>query len=284
MQISFSKYHGTGNDFILVDNREGIFPQTDQKLIQKLCARHYGIGADGLILLNLHASGQGYYMAYFNADGAVSSFCGNGSRCFVHFAASLGLFDQKWSFEAFDGLHRASLNDDLVTLDMQDAGLPLAASPDTLQPSWKIDTGSPHFLHYVNSQQELFPKDDYGQDQFVSLARRVRYSSSYAEEGINVNFLYRSAGEEHDLEIRTYERGVEDETQSCGTGVTAAALLETYLVHSASQELIEDVDFTCKIKSQGGVLCVQGSLTPSGFRNIQLIGPAKPVFKGQIEI
>ena len=203
MVINFTKYQGTGNDFVIIDNREGNFSNLD---VKSICDRRFGVGADGLMLLE-NIDGYDFKMVYYNSDGAVSSMCGNGGRCLVHFAHSIGVIKKSCTFLAIDGEHEAKVEGDQVSLKMNDLN-----EIDFRENSCVLDTGSPHYIKFI---KEMPQKD------FVSQASAIRYSSEFKEKGINVNFILAQANK---IVIRTYERGVEDETLSCGTGVTAAAI------------------------------------------------------------
>ncbi len=205
MKIAFVKYQGTGNDFVMIDDREKTFPQA-QKIIAKLCDRRFGIGADGLILLQ-NAEGFDFKMVYFNADGNPSTMCGNGGRCLVHFATSLGIIQHTAQFLAVDGPHEATISDNRVSLKMADVSKITFDGDDAV-----LDTGSPHYVRFVEDAMEV--------DVFTE-GRKIRHGKAYDEEGINVNFVSLSR---NGIAVTTFERGVENETLSCGTGVTAAAL------------------------------------------------------------
>lgn len=258
MQISFEKYQGTGNDFIMIDNRDGAF-DTMSLPISSLCDRRFGIGADGLIVIENHPT-LDFNMIYFNSDGS-QSFCGNGSRCAVMFAKNLGIIEKETHFLSTDGEHFATVQNGLVSLQMHDV-LEYSKQGD----DFVINTGSPHYLSFV---------EDVNQLNIVPEAHKIRYSDTYAEHGINVNYLQNSSD---CLNIRTYERGVEDETLSCGTGVTAAAIA-LYL-----NEKNKEAQKTTFIKTMGGNLTVSFTKTDDGFTNIFLIGPAVHTFSGQVNI
>lgn len=256
-QFTFYKYQGTGNDFILVDHRKGGFPKQDKALIARWCDRRFGIGADGLILLEKDST-LDFKMVYYNADGSESTMCGNGGRCIVAFARDLGIIDKKCKFSAIDGPHEASISGDIVSLKMIDV-----KEIKSLQNASVVDTGSPHYVTYVE-ELETYPVFEKG--------RQIRNSDSFKAEGINVNFVQVLGSDS--LFVRTYERGVEDETYSCGTGVTAAAL--TYLQdHDLSQ---------VQIKVKGGKLEVKAEKNGTEFSNIWLEGPALRVFQTEIEL
>lgn len=256
MTFSFYKYQGTGNDFVVIDNREGAYSFTKDE-VASICHRRFGIGADGLMLLQ-NRKDYDFEMVYYNADGAEGSMCGNGGRCLVRFAADLGIIQNRCRFLAVDGEHEAAVNPDgTVGLKMIDVN-GISRDGD----AFVLNTGSPH---YVRSTTELEKVDVFTE------GRAVRYSGAYAGEGINVNFVKPINGVLH---VRTYERGVEDETYSCGTGVTAVALVY------GDREGQNDIS----LQTKGGPLKVTFDKTPAGFRNIWLIGPAEKVFEGKFSI
>lgn len=254
--ISFYKYQGTGNDFVMIDNRNLIFDKTNLALVTDLCDRRFGIGADGVILIE-NCSSSDFEMIYFNPDGS-QSLCGNGSRCAVMFAKFLGMIENETNFTAIDGEHYARIEEEQVFLKMHDVDVFEEINDDYL-----IDTGSPHYIKYVSSVDNIDP---------VSEGRKVRYSDRFKEKGVNVNFLEKVG--EDSLKIRTYERGVENETLSCGTGCTAAAL---------SLGINNDIS-SVNLRAIGGDLKVDFRKEDDKFTNIYLIGPAKQVFKGEIEV
>lgn len=257
MDLHFYKYQGTGNDFVLIDNRKSDF-KNDTKIIKKICDRRFGIGADGLILLeNSSMDLCDFKMVYFNADGNQSTMCGNGGRCIVAFAKQLGVIDSKTTFEAVDGLHSAIIKDDSVNLKMSDV-----PTVNLSRDASFLDTGSPHHVAFVD--------DVYDFDVFTQ-GRRIRNLPNYeAIKGTNVNFIQIKDEVVH---VRTYERGVEDETLSCGTGVTAAAI--TAKMSSKIDEL------PVKVITKGGHLEVNFEIDgPNAVKNIWLKGPATFVFEG----
>lgn len=258
MNFSFHKYQGTGNDFVILDNRQGTSELTNTQ-IRKICDRRFGIGADGLMLLN-SKEGYDFEMKYYNADGNESSMCGNGGRCLVKFAWQLGIHKSKYIFTAVDGIHEASLEDNgWVYLKMKDVD-----HIETHFSGFVLDTGSPH---YVKPESDLINLD------VVKEGREIRYSDTYKKNGINVNFVEQK---DHSIFVRTYERGVEDETLSCGTGVTAAALV--YVHNDNGFNRVE-------VETPGGHLAVEFDKTGENkFENIWLCGPADFVFKGTIDV
>jgi diaminopimelate epimerase len=258
MLVHFYKYQGAGNDFVILDNRGGIYNFSESQ-IRFLCNRRFGVGADGLMLLNL-APGFDFEMKYYNSDGRVSSMCGNGGRCLSMFAYEKGLWKDKATFTAVDGVHEALLMDNgWVQLKMQDVN-GVERDYDTAI----LNTGSPHFVKYAEHVDEL---------DVLTEAKKIRYSHRFVKEGINVNFIEYGADA---LVIRTYERGVEDETLACGTGVTAAAIVAAGSKNQA---------YTVPVKAKGGNLEVRyEKVSEQYFRNIWLCGPAEFVFEGDIEI
>jgi diaminopimelate epimerase len=260
MQLSFYKYQGTGNDFILIDNRLNEITLTNEQ-VKFLCDRRFGIGADGLMLLELEP-GTDFKMVYYNSDGNTSSMCGNGGRCIVAFAKHLGIIDNKAKFLAIDGMHEASINEnEIVSLKMQDV-----KSVEAGDDFFYLNTGSPHYVKLVNNIEAYDVKNT---------GAAIRNNVRFKEIGTNVNFIERT---DERLFVRTYERGVEDETYSCGTGVTAAALV-------AAIKGISNGKNNCLIKTLGGELEVKFErVLEQNFYNIWLIGPAVKVFTGTITI
>lgn len=256
-RIEFVKYQGAGNDFILVDNRDKRYDFITADWIKLLCDRRFGIGADGFIAIN--ASEMDFEADYSNSDGS-KSFCGNGARCAVAFAKTLGIDQSNYYFDAIDGAHHASFLVDLVALEM----LPVS-SVEKVNNDFVLHTGSPHYIRFVN---------DLNQMDVFQVGQSIRYSDAFNEEGINVNFI-----EEHNdgIAIRTYERGVEDETLACGTGVTAAALAFAIKKGLYGKQEIS-------VAARGGDLRVSFYRTAEQqFESIVLIGPAKRVFEGVFE-
>jgi diaminopimelate epimerase len=254
--INFHKYQGTGNDFIMIDNREEGFDKSDLKLIASLCDRRFGIGADGVILIE-NCERADFEMVYFNPDGS-QSLCGNGSRCAVMFANHLGVIQNETTFLAIDGIHKAYIEDEEVRLLMHDV-----STYEMIDQDFLIDTGSPHYIKYVDSTDSVDP---------IVEGRKIRYSDRFSAAGVNVNFLELTG--EGELKIRTYERGVEDETLSCGTGCTAAAL------SLGLKTGVEQVE----LNAIGGVLKVSFKKDGELFKDIYLIGTAERVFAGGITL
>ena len=257
MKFHFFKYQATGNDFILIDNRSGNLSFSKEQ-IGKLCDRRFGVGADGLILIEKDPTAD-FGVNYYNSDGS-QSLCGNGSRAAVHFASQLGITNGKASFGAYDGLHDAELlHSGIVRLKMNDVN-----AVDRVGEDYLIDTGSPHYIKFVTGIQD-FP--------VVEEGKAIRYSERFREQGVNVNFV--EILEWNAIFVRTYERGVEDETLSCGTGVTASALATTF---SGFKSPVH-------VRTRGGELQVEFKTGHSGiFQDIFLIGPAKMVFEGNLEL
>lgn len=260
MKIPFSKYHGTGNDFIIVDNRELNWEPTATE-VSMLCDRHFGIGADGLMLLS-EKNGFMFAMTYYNCDGNESTMCGNGGRCMVAFAKTLGLTGCMTRFWAVDGIHEAEIFDNrpetLYRLRMKDTAISTVYDDGIF-----IDTGSPHFVRFV---------DDAANTDVFSKGRELRNDGRFSPGGTNVDFLEI----QHDhLFVRSYERGVENETLSCGTGVTAAAIAAASCNPSNKGSYV--------IKTQGGILKVSFVQTGDRFTEIWLEGPARFVFSGVAE-
>lgn len=256
--IHFEKYQGTGNDFVMLDNRKGEFANLTIDSIKKLCDRRFGIGADGLIWVQNHAE-YDFEMRYYNADGS-RSFCGNGARCAVKFSKSLGLFNDSAKFLAIDGVHEAQHNEGIVHLKMNEVN-----KVETEGDAYIIYTGSPHYLKFVDSLKDI---------DIVELGKSIRYSDKFQKEGINVNAVCKN---NNGISLLTYERGVEDETLSCGTGATAAALALIF-----SEQKIGNFEIPVKVK--GGNLSISGVFDGKTFTNVYLSGPAEKVFDGTISL
>ncbi|MEO6453281.1 MAG: diaminopimelate epimerase [Ginsengibacter sp.] len=260
MKIEFFKYQGTGNDFILLDNRIHEYDGLAEKQINHLCNRRFGIGGDGLILLKKNAA-LDFEMQYYNADGKEGSMCGNGGRCIVKFAAYLGIHKNIYMFKAADGLHEAEIDlNEIVRLKMNNVD-----KVEVHSDHYILDTGSPHYVKTVSDIMNFDVKHS---------GHAIRNSRNFIKEGINVNFVESLGSDE--IYVRTYERGVEDETLSCGTGVTACALVCAHNDNGFNR---------VEVKTPGGRLSVEfDKLDENHFENIWLNGPANFVFKGTIEI
>lgn len=259
MTLEFSKYQGTGNDFIMINEADLSGIDLSKILIQRLCERRFGIGADGLIVIRKHKQ-LDFYVDYFNADGS-QSFCGNGARCSVKFAQEIGLIQNFTHFEAIDGPHEASIHaDGSVKLRMSDVPGYFIEDEQT----FILDTGSPHYVKFLKNLSDL---------DIVEFGKSIRYSPRFEKEGINVNIC---EFKDDILLVQTYERGVENETFSCGTGVTAVALAA-----ALSEEQYSGIS---KIQTKGGNLKVYWNKNESGFEAIYLEGPAEKVYHGSVEL
>ena len=259
MKLTFYKYQGTGNDFVMIDNRDQKISKNDTKLINRLCDRKFGVGADGLILLeNSENPGDDFKMVYFNADGNESSMCGNGGRCLVAFAKFLNIIENSAQFTAIDGVHEAMISDEIVSLKMQDV-----AEVNKNEDFLFLNTGSPHHINF---------SENIGMKDIKKEGAAIRYSERYGKAGTNVNFV--EAVSADSFSVRTYERGVEDETLSCGTGVTAVAIA----AYEAGKTKSEKV----RLITPGGELSVKFRKDENGYSDIWLSGPAVQVFKGEI--
>jgi diaminopimelate epimerase len=260
MQVQFHKYQGTGNDFIILDNRDGKYNTITNDHVRRLCDRRLGIGADGLMLLN-EKKGYDFEMKYHNSDGKESSMCGNGGRCIVKFAYNLDIHKSEYKFIAVDGEHIAEIDTDgTVSLKMIDVDQIKKFKGDFI-----LNTGSPHYVKLTNDVMDM---------DVYKKGHEIRYSKDFEQEGINVNFVEQA--EEDKIIVRTYERGVEDETYSCGTGVVASALICYH-----NENGYNDVE----VKTLGGGLTVEFDRLDEGkYVNIWLCGPAEKVFEGAVEV
>lgn len=258
MSLPFNKYQGAGNDFIMIDNRNSFFNPHDHFLIEKLCNRRFGIGADGLILIN-SLPGYDFEMVYFNSDGYRGSMCGNGGRCAAAFAIKTGIVSGRMKFMAFDGIHEAYPDGEMINLKMNDV-----KETQTVDGNPFINTGSPHCIIFRENIDEI--------DVFRE-GRIVRYSEGFKPGGTNVNFV--ETGNDG-IYVRTYERGVEDETLSCGTGVTDSAIASVTAGHFDRGPV--------RVRTKGGNLTVDFRIEDNQIKDIWLKGPAVFVFEGNIEI
>jgi diaminopimelate epimerase len=261
MEIQFYKYQGTGNDFILLDNRNNQYSSLTTEQINHICDRRFGIGGDGLMMLN-EKPGYDFEMKYYNSDGKEGSMCGNGGRCITLFAYDMGIHRASYEFIAPDGPHSSVIRPDgSIALKMKDV-----SKIESHKHDFVLDTGSPHYIRFVNDvlEEDVFTK-----------GREIRNCKDFAKEGINVNFV-EQLEEEDAIRVRTYERGVEDETYSCGTGVTAAALVSFHHERGFNE---------VKVKTKGGELTVEYErIDDDHYENIWLCGPAKKAFEGKITL
>ncbi len=260
MQIEFYKYQGTGNDFVILENRDNKYDGLLTEQVKKICHRRFGVGADGLMLLS-KKEGYDFEMIYYNADGNESSMCGNGGRCLVKFAYHKGMHKSTYRFIAIDGEHEAEIDrNGIVRLKMLDVAQVAYHTGHVI-----LNTGSPHFIKFANNVQDI---------DVVQTGSEIRHSKEFMQEGINVNFV--ESIDEDSIFVRTYERGVEDETMSCGTGVTAAALMSAHNENGFNR---------VEVRTPGGHLSVEfEKIDENNFKNIWLCGPAEMVYKGEIKI
>lgn len=263
MSIEFYKYQGAGNDFVIIDDRNGLFDESNFNLINFLCDRRFGIGADGLMLLR-SKEGFDFEMVYFNADGHEGSMCGNGGRCIVAFAYHQKIIKEHCVFMAVDGEHEADMipfdGKTGVSLKMIDVN-----GVEVDEQFCYLNTGSPHYVQVV---------DDLKNYDVVSNGKAIRFNERFEKVGTNVNFIELTG--KQDLAIRTYERGVEDETLACGTGVTAA-VISAYQKRLITSKEVE-------VKAMGGLLKVVFEEKNGVYKNVWLQGPAEFVFKGVLDV
>jgi diaminopimelate epimerase len=255
MDFEYYKYEGTGNDFVMIDNRSQKFNTSDVKLIKHLCDRDNGIGADGFITIN-DKDQFDFEMKYFNSDGNESTMCGNGGRCIIHMANKLGIIDDKAHFYAIDGEHEGVFGEEQVRLKMMDVQGVSKSGDDFI-----LDTGSPHYVKFVEDVNKL---------DVVHEGRSIRNKEQFKAKGINVNFV---SVTDEGIIVRTYERGVEDETLSCGTGCVASAIAASLVIKSS--------DHVFLIHTKGGLLNVQFEVKGDNhFSNIWLEGPVRMDHQG----
>jgi diaminopimelate epimerase len=257
MAYPFYKYQGTGNDFVIIDNRQNIFPKNNTKLVAQMCDRKFGVGADGLLLLETHPTAD-FTMVYYNSDGRLSSMCGNGGRCIVHFARFLKIVENAATFVAVDGMHHATIQGGEVSLQMQDV-LEISIKENSVF----LNTGSPHHVKEVDGLAEY---------NVYTEGKRLR-TEIYGEAGANINFVEQTSPDT--FLVRTYERGVENETLSCGTGVTAVAIAMHTLGNTSENSI--------HLQTPGGNLNVSFTRSENTYTDIYLTGPATQVFKGTWE-
>ncbi len=257
MELTFYKYQGTGNDFIMIDNRKGVFNRDNNQLVARLCDRRFGIGGDGLILLENDPE-LDFRMIYFNSDGNTSSMCGNGGRCIVKFAYDLGAISEKTSFMAIDGPHDAYIKNNLIHLKMINV-----ESVEQNDHFFFMNTGSPHYVEFVNDL-DSFP--------VYAEGYKIRNNDRFRNEGVNVNFVQCISPDT--IGVRTYERGVEDETWSCGTGVTASAIAASFKGYTSP----------INVNTKGGDLLISFTNQNNIYQEVFLCGPAERVFTGKVNI
>lgn len=257
MKIPFDKYQGAGNDFIMVDGRAAVLDPADFELVRRLCDRRYGVGADGLILVLPHESAD-FEMRYFNADGRLGSMCGNGGRCAAHYARRRGMAGPRPSFLAYDGLHAAEVEGDTVRLRLADV-----RGHRIVEGHYALDTGSPHYVVFARDIDRIDVAEE---------GRKWRRSPLFAPGGTNVDFVEATP---EGLAVRTFERGVEEETWACGTGVTAAAIASALKTGAAAGPV--------RVRARGGELKVDFEVRGALVTNIWLTGPATFVFEGSVE-
>jgi len=257
VKLSFVKYQGTGNDFIIFDNRESSLSKENSVFYKRICHRRYGIGADGVILIQDHNE-YDFEMVYFNADGREGSMCGNGARCAVAYSQSIGIIESDAVFLAYDGKHSASINDHNIRIEMTDIN-----DVEVGNDYYFLNTGSPHYIVFVDDVEQVDVRKE---------GSEIRYNDRFKAEGTNVDFVQKT---DSGIQIRTYERGVEEETLSCGTGVTASALC-SFLKYGLNTTQLQ-------VLTQGGNLEVSFDHQDGNFSNIYLQGPANFVFTGEVE-
>jgi diaminopimelate epimerase len=255
MKISFEKYHGCGNDFIIINNLSKTLPNLTKDIIKQLCNRKFGIGADGLIIVN-ESSEYPFKMTYYNSDGNISTMCGNGGRCVVHHCYSQKIVGENSDFIACDGVHSSVVNGNFVKISMNNV-----SEYKVVDENIFIDTGSPHLVIKKNKLNDI---------DIIPVSREIQKTKLFKNEGVNVNFL--SIINENIVNLRTYERGVENETLSCGTGAVAAALSTSIFLKSKSQKVI--------VKTKGGDLIVDFKHDNNNFYDIYLSGEVEKVFSG----
>lgn len=261
MTLKFDKYQGAGNDFIILNNYNGSYSRLSEEQIRGMCNRQMGIGADGLILLEPSDSSD-FEMKYYNSDGKVSSLCGNGARCVVLYAHKKKIIGEKTKFNTIDGVHQAWLTShEKIKIQLNEVKKILKHKGSHI-----VNTGSPHYVKIVDNISDLNVKKE---------GSEIRYLKDFIPEGINVNFLQKKNNS--NFLIRTYERGVEDETLACGTGAVAAAIV----MHNIGETL---GNTNLEIDTLGGSLKVDFDFDNSIYKNIFLEGPAKFVFSGTYKL
>ncbi len=258
MITSFNKYQATGNDFVIIDNRKGVIDPRNFNLINKLCDRRFGIGADGLILISDNSQND-FEMKYFNSDGLEGSMCGNGGRCSSDFAIRSGIAGKELSFQAVDGVHKAMMDNGIIRLSMNDV-----IKPRIVSGNYFLNTGSPHYVIFRKNIDQIDVNAE---------GKKIRWSEDFAPGGTNVNFVeIINKG----IYVRTFERGVEEETLSCGTGVTASAIASVLARQSDT--------IPVSVKTKGGDMEVTFKITGDVISSIWLSGPATFVYEGTVEV
>lgn len=254
----FNKYQGAGNDFIIIDNRDGLFNPADNELVKRLCDRRFGIGADGLILICQNEEFD-FEMRYFNSDGFEGSMCGNGGRCSAAFSIRHGIASEKLVFKAVDGIHKAELQNGIIDLGMNDIN-----ETNLVNGNYYINTGSPHYIVFSKEIDNLDVNTE---------GRKLRWAEEFKPGGTNVNFVEIL---KDGIYVRTFERGVEEETLSCGTGVTASAIASVLSGHFDTSPV--------RVRTKGGDLSVTFEVSGSRIIDVVLSGPATFVFEGEVKI
>ncbi len=261
MRIPFYKYQATANDFVIINQMVVPYLQEPSiDLISGICDRRLGVGADGLMIIAPSLIAD-FKMIYYNSDGRLSSMCGNGGRAIAHLAHDLKLCKSECTFEAVDGIHEVVILGDEIRLKMIDV-----LEYQKKGAAYIIDTGSPHYISRVRNVEEI---------DLISEAHKIRYNDNYKTDGININFYHKN---ENHIVVRTYERGVEDETYSCGTGVTAVAIAEVLEQRGGNG------DHAVKVMTKGGLLTVNFRRSSDFFTDVWLSGPAIKAFDGSIAV
>lgn len=254
----FNKYQGAGNDFIIIDNRNSLFNPSDNDLVKRLCDRRFGIGADGLILI-CRSNEYDFEMKYFNSDGFEGSMCGNGGRCSAAFSIRNGITSERLIFKAVDGIHKAELQNGIIHLGMNDVN-----ETHLIKDNYYLNTGSPHYVVFLKEIEDLDVDTE---------GKKLRWAEEFKPGGTNVNFV---EVQNDGIYVRTFERGVEEETLSCGTGVTASAIASVLSGHFDTSPV--------SVRTKGGNLSVAFKVSGSAITDVVLSGPATFVFEGEIEI
>ena len=264
MKIQFYKYQGTGNDFVMIDNRTGNFNCNNTEFISSICDRRHGIGCDGLILIEDN-NDLDFTMKYFNSDGSELGMCGNGARCVTQFAKKLGIINNSAIFQASDGAHHAEIIDNnYVRVKMNDIDMSNYDLIDKNFDAIYLNNGSPHLVINSNNIDNI---------EVINEGRKIRYGDKYKDEGVNINFVEFTSNSSL-CKVRTYERGVEDETLSCGTGAVAVAVVLNYSKITNKEEIT--------ISMKGGNLKVSFNRVGDNFSNIWLYGAVAEIYKGEI--